>query len=240
MTIRGVLFDKDGTLLDYSKTWLPINRVVTDTLACGDRRLSDALLASGGHDPETDTVRANCTLAAGSAADLAVLWQPQLRAAGLMASSLDALAAQIDRIFSAEGIRNATPVCDLAPFLRALSDAGLAIGMATSDSESAALATLHHLQVRTHFSFVCGYDSGHGVKPGPGMVQGFCTAAGLHPSEVAMVGDNQHDLSMARAAGAGLAVGVLTGSSDAAALAPLADAVLPDITGLLDLLGVRQ
>ncbi len=28
MKIRGVLFDKDGTLLDYWKTWVPINRTI--------------------------------------------------------------------------------------------------------------------------------------------------------------------------------------------------------------------
>jgi phosphoglycolate phosphatase len=51
-----------------------------------------------------------------------------------------------------------------------------------------------------------------------------------------MVGDNTHDLEMGRAAGAGLVVGVLTGSSKTPDLAPLADLVLPDITGLLDLI----
>ena len=43
---------------------------------------------------------------------------------------------------------------------------------------------------------------------------------------VAMVGDSAHDLGAARAAGAALAVGVLTGPAGEAELGPLADVVL--------------
>ena len=33
MAIRGILFDKDGTLIDYRRTWVPINREVADFVA---------------------------------------------------------------------------------------------------------------------------------------------------------------------------------------------------------------
>jgi phosphoglycolate phosphatase len=51
-----------------------------------------------------------------------------------------------------------------------------------------------------------------------------------------VVGDNMHDLEMGRGAGAGLLVGVLTGTSGEADLAPLADHVIADITLLSALL----
>ena len=47
-----------------------------------------------------------------------------------------------------------------------------------------------------------------------------------------MVGDNRHDLEMAKAGGAGLAVGVLSGTGTREALAPLADVVLDSIVDL--------
>ena len=72
------------------------------------------------------------------------------------------------------------------------------------------------------------------------MIEAFCGAVGVPPAAVAMVGDSHHDLEMARAAGAGLAVGVLTGPADRAELETLADVVIPDVRGLLSILGISE
>jgi phosphoglycolate phosphatase len=68
------------------------------------------------------------------------------------------------------------------------------------------------------------------------MVEGFCRATGLAAFQVAMVGDNLHDLEMGRRAGAGLVVGVLTGNSGRGELATCADHVLDSIEQLEALL----
>ena len=54
-----------------------------------------------------------------------------------------------------------------------------------------------------------------------------------------MVGDNRHDLEMARAGGAGLAVGVLSGTGTREALPPLADVVLDSVADLPAYLATR-
>ena len=48
-----------------------------------------------------------------------------------------------------------------------------------------------------------------------------------------VVGDSVDDLRMGRAAGAGCVVGVTSGVSPAGLLAPFADVILPDVTGLI-------
>jgi phosphoglycolate phosphatase len=53
---------------------------------------------------------------------------------------------------------------------------------------------------------------------------------------VAVVGDNRHDLEMARSAGAGLAIGVMSGGSAPEDFGSLADAVLASIAELPDFL----
>jgi phosphoglycolate phosphatase len=63
------------------------------------------------------------------------------------------------------------------------------------------------------------------------MVLAFAREAGLAPGDVAVVGDNPHDMEMARAAGA-VAIGVTSGNSTADDLAALADVVLPGVTAL--------
>ena len=44
MAIRGILFDKDGTIIDYWRTWVPINREAALYAAGGDKAVADELL----------------------------------------------------------------------------------------------------------------------------------------------------------------------------------------------------
>jgi phosphoglycolate phosphatase len=170
-------------------------------------------------------------LAAGTNREIAACW------ADLMPGRDAAeLTRQMERIFTESGRRSATPVAELAPLLARLKARGLRLGVATSDSEAGAQATLAHFGVVELLDFLAGYDSGYTPKPSPALVEAFCRAAGLRATEVSVVGDNLHDLEMGRAAGAGLVVGVLTGTSEHDELAPLADHVLASISDLEALL----
>jgi phosphoglycolate phosphatase len=232
MTIRGVLFDKDGTLLDFQATWLPVLREAAAAAAGGVGENAGHLLAVGGYDVSLEQVRAGSLLAAGNTAEIAAAW-----AAHLPGRDTYELVALLDRIFVEGGARHATPVTDLGPLFARLKGRGLALGVATSDSLQGARASLAGFGVLDRLDFLAGYDSGHGVKPNPGMVEGFCAATGLAAAEVAVVGDNLHDLEMGRAAEAGLVVGVLSGNAARGELEVLADYVLDgiaEIEALLD------
>ena len=235
MTIKGLLFDKDGTLLDFHLTWIPVNRLVVQALTGGDPELSDRLLEAAGHDPRTNRVRPGTLLAAGNSAQIAARW-----AEFLPGREVGALTAEIDRLFAAGGEAHAAPVTELAPLFARLKERGLKLGVATSDSVQGIRASLAPFGILELLDFLAGYDSGHGVKPGPGMVQAFCAAAGLAPAEVAVIGDNLHDLEMGRRAGAGLLVGVLSGTGVRPELAPHADHVIEsveELEALLDRVG---
>lgn len=231
MAIRGILFDKDGTLVDFAATWLPVLRRAAEAAAQGDAGLARRLLSAGGYDLAEGRVAAGSPLAAGTSAEIARLWAEAGAPGGVAA-----LTARLDRIFTEEGAAGAVPVCDLPALFGRLRRRGLALGVATSDSTAAARATLERLALTDGVDFVAGYDSGHGAKPGPGMVRAFCTATGLSPAETAVVGDNLHDLEMGRAAGARLLVGVLTGTGSRAELAAAADAVIASVAELEALL----
>lgn len=227
--IKAVLFDKDGTLIDYNRTWVPINERAAEHASGGDPALRDRLLDIGGQDIESRTVRGGSLLAASNTKEIAAAW----REAG--ARDDGDLVEALDRIFT-EGAKGSVPVCDLPALFARLGRRGLGLGVATSDSEAGAHATLETLGVDVGQLFVAGYDSGHGVKPEPGMALAFMRHAGLSPDAVAMVGDNLHDLEMGRAAGCGLCVGVLTGTATRAELAPVADEVIESIDHLEALL----
>lgn len=225
-TIRAVLFDKDGTLTDFQQTWGPLNRRAAVLAADGDPALADRLMRLGGLDPATGLTRPDSLLAAASTREIAEAWT----AAGSPLAPA-ALTAALDDLYT-RSAGAAVPVADLPAFFARLKGRGLKLGIASSDSEAAIHALAAHFGFDSHLDFVAGYDSGHGVKPGGGMVAAFCRAVAVAPAETVVVGDNLHDMAMGRAAGAAAVVGVLTGTGTADSLAAAADVCLAGIGAL--------
>jgi phosphoglycolate phosphatase len=225
--MRGILFDKDGTLIDYWKTWLPINRETALFAAHGDHLLADELLRCGGQDPATDTVVPGSALAVGSHDEIAAVF-----AARLGGAAPANLAREIERIFRRGGARHSVLIDGVAVALESLKRDGFRLGLATNDSVGGLQSSLGRHDVLRHFDFYAGCDSGFGVKPGPGMVLAFCKVVGLEPCNIVVVGDAVHDLEMARRAGAGMKVGVLTGTSPRKELAPHADLIIESVAEL--------
>ncbi len=228
MKYRGIVFDKDGTLLDFNRTWLPIYRVAASEFAGEDPTLAQNLLHRHGFDPETNRFIGGSLLAAGNNRQIARAWAAELD----LIDQVDELARRLNEIFRDQGARRATPVAQLAPTLRRLRLDGHRLGVATADSHQGILNTLQSFDVLDEFDFLAGYDSGHGVKPEAGMVLAFCAETGLEVDSVVVVGDNRHDIEMGRNAGAGLCVGVLTGTSTREELESIADVVLDGISSL--------
>ena len=225
--IKAILFDKDGTLLDFDATWAPAYEKGARLAADGDLALAAQFLARSGMDMETRRFEAGSLLAAGNTEEIAEAW------IGDGADfELGDLTGQLDGIFVA-GMRSASPLPGIPEAIDALLERGFRIGVASSDSEAAIRAFLEGSGLAPKFEFVTGYDTGHGPKPEPGMVHGFADAIGLPSSAIAVVGDNTHDIEMADAAGAGLTIGVLTGTSRRQDLEPHADTVLESAAELI-------
>lgn len=228
--IRAVLFDKDGTLIDYRASWLAANRAAAEDLAAAagrDGAFADELLRRLGYDPVHDRFAADSPLLWATTAEIAARWAAAPELAGVTE-----VVRRVERRFADQDAFPPVPVTELRPLFERLGRRGLALGVATMDSTAAAEAMLARFGVRERVAFVAGADSGFPLKPDAGMVLGFCAAVGVAPAAVAVVGDNLADLAMARAAGAGLAVAVLTGGCPAAALEARADLVLPSIATL--------
>lgn len=231
--IKAILFDKDGTLVDFDRTWAETNRRGALIAADGDTALADVILHECGMDPVTGITRADSMFAAANASEIAA----HMVAHG-SPFERDELMRRLDRIF-VEGAEKPWPICDLKALMQTLSGAGLALGIASSDGEDSIRRTVEVLGLSSEIDFIAGYDSGHGPKPEPGMLLAFAAHLGLKPSEIAMVGDNSHDMELARAAAAGAAIGVLSGTGTRQTLEALADVLIGSVADLPALVAAR-
>jgi phosphoglycolate phosphatase len=225
--MRGILFDKDGTLLDFEATWTPVLKRLALEAAAGDPARATALLDAGGFDRATAKVRAGSVIGAGTTRTIVALWYPHLSGADLTER-----VAAMDRAFFEHGGRHSVVLAGVAATLDLLAGEGYVMGVATNDTTAAAKAALAGTGLLRYLPHVFGYDAVARAKPAPDTVHAFAEASGIPPAEIAVVGDNAHDLEMARSAGAGLVVGVTSGNSAVADLEPLADAVLPSVREL--------
>ncbi|MGI9402384.1 MAG: HAD family hydrolase [Rhizobiaceae bacterium] len=228
--LAGILFDKDGTLIDYDKTWFGLNCEAAQIAGSGDRDLEQRILTACGTDVKTGKTLADSMFAAANTREIAEYMI-------FLGSKFcpEELTSELNRLYN-RGARNSVAVCDLVSLMKSIKDFGYSIGIASSDNENAIQTTMMVHGFDNHVDYYAGYDSGHGVKPGPGMVHGFCSQIDCHPSQIIVVGDNRHDIEMGRAAGAGATIGVLSGTGTAASLGADADLVIEDVSELPALL----
>lgn len=218
--IAGVIFDKDGTLFDFNATWGRWTVALVEDLVDGDEPRARALAGALGFDMDAARFMPDSPVISCTPDEIAEAALPHLP--GHSPASL------VARMNVMSATNQQVPALPLAPLFEALRGRGLRLGLATNDAEEAAHAHLAAAGIAPLFDFVAGFDSGHGGKPAPGMLLAFAEQFGLDPAQVVMVGDSRHDLIAGRAAGM-RTLAVLTGVARAEDLAPLADAVLPDI-----------
>lgn len=226
MTLAGVLFDKDGTFVDFHSTWGLAGYAVMRTMSRGDPAAFERIVDAMHYDVQPRRFRPTSPLIAGALDTFVHIWADALRQ-----PNDPAFLEELNRQFADETLRSLAPLGRPSDVMAQLLARGLKLGLATNDSEASGRAQVAALGLDDHLDFMAGYDSGHGSKPGAGMVLAFADHLGVPPASIVMVGDSAHDLAAARTAGA-IAVAVLTGPAAQSELEPLADHVIDGIEGL--------
>ena len=226
-SIRGLLFDKDGTLFDFEKTWNSwTSRIVTEVSKQSDVSIS-ALADAIDFDLKTGKLLPQSIVIAGTHRQVTAALHTKL-------SNWDFEHLEsylLDYVIETRQYE----VVPLQKYFRKLKSEGLLLGVMTNDAERGAQAHLAAAGIFDLLDFVAGSDTGFGCKPAPEPLLAFAKITGLKPDEIAMVGDSLHDLQAAQAAGM-MRIAVLTGVATEDELKKHADLVLPSIANLLDLI----
>jgi phosphoglycolate phosphatase len=206
MAIRGVLFDKDDTLIDLGAFWLePVRRMAAaleerwGPEAADPQGLRRALEEAAGFSGER--LIPGSPVAAGTNRDMAEVWEQLLlrRGAAPGPDFLPRTEAALERACTRYGqIRGRADFARLLPDLRRQ---GLALGVATSDSYEPTIHCLRALGIADAFDRIFTADRVKRPKPDPEMARRFCGELGLAPGEVVMVGDSANDMRFAANSG---------------------------------------
>jgi phosphoglycolate phosphatase len=226
MPIRAILFDKDGTLVDFQRTWGPATHEVLTELCNGDRAAFARVAAVSLYDPAARMLLPGSPVVIETTYGYGKLW-----AEALGRPLTPEFVAQVDRLYFQTTLDHLTPMGDVKALLASLAARGFRLGLMTNDADANTRAQLDRLGIAGLLEFVAAYDSGFGAKPAPDPVLAFAAFAGVAPAQIAVVGDTVHDLEAARAAGA-IAVAVMSGPTPRERLEPHADVLLPSIAKL--------
>ncbi|MDY6066003.1 MAG: HAD family hydrolase [Finegoldia sp.] len=224
MTIKAVIFDKDGTLIEFSDLWRSALEEVFEKYNLDQEIIKEIRKKVGIQDDKT--IVENSVLAAGTMKDLVDILSDYI--------SLDEedLYLEVSNHFLAymknhkEMIRE---TCDLKSLFKKLKDQGIKIGVITADDYRQADLCFDLLGLKDDIEFLATGDR-YLNKPDPSSLDAFCKKFDLDRSEVAMVGDSEIDMLLGKKAG--LAIGVLSGTGTRQGLEKSADLVLDSVCDL--------
>lgn len=229
-----VVFDKDGTLIDFHWLWGHKARqaVAAVTRELPDHpQLSARIFSTLGYDPDAGATSADAPLAVAPMAKLSTLVAVVLYQHGLGWHAAEEL---VERKFTttlgsvpiADQVRG---LGDVRGLFQALRTAGVRIALLTTDDRASTLATLPYLGVDELVDAVMCGDDAVPAKPSAEPLLKLARDLAVSPDRTMMVGDTVCDMMTGLKAAVGSRVGVLTGATERQALEACADLVTDSI-----------
>lgn len=202
--MEWILFDKDGTLIEFDKSWEKIGiRLVDkllDTFPVHDKEVAHRQLGILDDKIVPDSVMGSGSL-------------------GEMIKSFDDVTGQDTsewtRNTSQELVDSREPenhwIDCVYDTIVALRQDGYKIGIVTSDTNKGVTQFLEATQSKDLFDLVISTETHAEEKPSPKVLDPLFEAYDVKPEQVVIVGDTANDMKTAINAHLGLSIGVLTG-----------------------------
>lgn len=237
--IRGILFDKDGTILDNDLLWVPVGNDIADRVAelyqLNPVERNAVLRAIGFDGPD---LISNSPLASGTVGDVTNAVEAAMCAFGRNKQDLFALKQQITEAIEYAIQKHAhliRPLGNVRKLFDCLKTHGIMIGLATADLYNTTMICLKELGIEADFQFIGTDDGKSRPKPHADLLENFCETCGLENREVAVVGDSVVDMQMGVNGGAGLLVAIVPGRDKTKPSAQGAQYVMETIQELIPL-----
>lgn len=237
MTTKAIIFDKDGTLLDFDSFWVTVSeyaiKEILDTVKMQDIPVEEILSALGVKNNITDI---NGILCHGTYAQMAQVIYDILKKYGCDCTldEIEKLTIETYHKNADKGIVKGTcdNICDV--FVK-LKNMGLKLAVVTTDAPVVTQKCLKLLEIDKFFDIVYTDDGKLPTKPDPYCIHDLCKRYALSPSDIVMVGDTMTDMNFAQNGGI-KAIGVAKNKNNKTILEKHAYAVVPDISYIFDVI----
>ncbi|MCY1151310.1 MAG: HAD family hydrolase [Sphaerochaetaceae bacterium] len=240
INLKAIVFDKDGTLFDYSLVWHEVIMTSIDKAFSSsnskrvEKRKKDLIRLLGLRE-NGETVASGAIFSHGKFnITKKALW---FCISNLMLpSSLVKYTKKImeyNNILVEDKIKNMDFSKQRAIF-KTLKEIGYKIAVVTVDNRTSANIFLKYMGIEDYVDYIATKDDNIAQKPNPESFNIFCNMFNLQPNEVAMVGDTVSDMKYAINGKAGYKIGLLWGANDYPNLKKYADVVYPDLYYLLN------
>jgi len=208
-----VIFDKDGTLLDFEKTWIGIIGELITALGAYTpltpalkQRVQDAL----GVSVDDSRVDGNGLMAMGTFAECTALLTYCLYREGIRWDRAHDIVEEVGAaVFGPESrkrhVQAAQGALDLLSMLKSRN---IPTAVATNDKRADALVDMELIGALGYIDLVIGADSVDNPKPAPDMIEKICSSMGNDPGRTILIGDTVMDALLGRNAGVMLTIGV--------------------------------
>lgn len=212
MTIKWILFDKDGTLIDFDLSWMKVGIQMVDQFV--ERYISEEDQAHAyqtlGVNKETDQIEPGTPMACGSLDEIIQNFN------ALAGEDVSAWTRKTSQYLIDHRVPEIKWIEGMVDALETLKAQGYRIGIITSDTKKGADQFIESTDTEAFFDCVISTESHAAEKPNPAVLNPlFAQEKGLKAEEIAIVGDNPNDIQTAINAGLGLSVAVLTGVGQA-------------------------
>ena len=188
MKTQGIIFDKDGTLIDFDAFWVAVSRkalgCVIAKFNMDNALVEDILLAFGVHGGVTSI---NGVLCRGTYAQMGKIVYDVFKKYGCDNSCDEitgALVAAYNESADAGEIKPTSPM--LAEVLRGLKAKGKRLAVVTTDNELITRKCLSALGIEELFDKIYADDGVNPTKPDPYCALDFCERFGLEKEKTVM------------------------------------------------------
>lgn len=215
--IRAILFDKDGTLLQFTEGWVDSIVGFLENKILDDNKKSEVFREIGIR--EDGGVEENSILSSETAMDLAIIFSKYLD------EDLDEIYGELDDHllnYLKKNNKFIRETCDLRSLFEALRDRKILIGIFTSDNYRQAKYSMDYLGLDSFIDFYAAADI-YKKKPNKESLEVFKKKYSLEDQEIIIVGDSRVDMVFGEDT---VKVGVLCGTGSREMLAKYTDNIV--------------
>lgn len=229
MKTKAIIFDKDGTLLDFEAFWIPVTEKAVDEILLGAKathvRKEAVYKAYGIAGGVTDITGSLCC---GTYDDMTADLQKVLVEYGVNIPYETVKKLTVDAYHNNTSAGEFLPTAsNLKSVLESLKEKGAKLFVVTSDDSVVAGKCLKELGIFELFEEILAADGKVPAKPNPYYIEYLAEKYGFEKSEMVMVGDTLTDMRFAQNGGI-KAIGLAKSVENEAKLRAYTDVVLPD------------